>query len=344
MSETNVFFSEKVRKKLRTMLQKENISKQIGGPNDDDISHRLWFRHDRGAIQPSVSFTNTFDKKMCKHLKDYFIGTFRDNKRTFVIDYLYLQPVGEKNCAILIVQKGECNSYDENDIVNFWTVRLICSTCTEIPKVGTYLMSLYIYALKLRYDYRGSYQKIEQPYGVLELEGDALSNPEGYCNYTKFGFIPNPEINCKAFENYNIKMVCDINRISYNELVKIMRNETVKPKPYICEKGDKNLKFVEVEIYKKYIDDLKDIQHKKKKLPISKTYGKYEMMYNQLEKNVRDDVYKNNLLKKSKSKSKSKSSIILRLRRPRKKSLTKKRSKNNAGKYNLRILRRFMGA
>ena len=166
------------------------------------------------------------DPRICGGLKSYLENQLINLKEK-ILDFVYI--VNNKNdhiCGILIAEKGECGGHSRN----LWSVKIICNLCTKDKGTANELMGAYIYALKKKYD-----QTLNSDFrfGILELAGGILNNTAGFCNYTKFGFVPNPDLDCDTFyEEDNIFMTTDVTEIEYDFLKKIVSNEPIPIENY----------------------------------------------------------------------------------------------------------------
>jgi len=185
------------------------------------------------------------------YLRDYLIRTL--TYTDLIIDFIIITDNANNTCGILAVEKGECDDYPDS-----WTIRIICNlNKAECKGYVLKLMGAYMYILK---------RTNIQEYGILELAG-GFDNLNGYCTYTKFGFIQNPTFGCSPpfvegryrdgiYISGNLKMLSNVSRITLEQIISVS-NSGVKfpiPRPLICDRT----KFINEEEQKRYSQILQE--------------------------------------------------------------------------------------
>jgi hypothetical protein len=169
------------------------------------------------------------------YLRNYLIETL--NNTVSIIDFIVITDNTRNICGILAVQKGECPDHPES-----WTVRIICNlNKAECKGHVLKLMGAYMYILK---------RTNIQEYGILEL-ADGFDNLNGYCTYTKFGFVQNPKFGCSPpfvkgyytstgiYISGNLKMLSTVSNISLEQIISVSNSGTnfPIPRPLICDRS-----------------------------------------------------------------------------------------------------------
>ena len=186
-------------------------------------------------------------------LRKYLLKTL--NSKSMVTDFIVIFDTYKNISGVLVVQKGECPRYP-----TYWNLRIICNL--NKPECKGYvliLMGAYMYMLK---------KKNNQEYGILEL-AEGYNNLDGYCTYTKFGFVPNPNFGCSPpfrrgkycpktgkYISGNLKMLSTISKISLDQIIDISKKGTKFPipRPLICNR-EAFLDDKEQKIYAKILQE-----------------------------------------------------------------------------------------
>ena len=139
------------------------------------------------------------------------------------IDFITIYNEKEEINGILICKK---------DDVDLWTLDLICSI---VSGIGIYLIGCFLYCLKCK-NYKKS--ALLLAYGYV--------NMQGFCLYSKFGFLESPELKYKNYnipgDYNNVKMEIDLEDISKDDIIQITirkKDKRIDEKKNLCDRKDR---------------------------------------------------------------------------------------------------------
>ena len=145
----------------------------------------------KNITDANLCIPKTTDDNLNKILDE----SIKKSRRNIKIDFITINNSSKEILGVLI-----CESTENDDI---WAIDLICSK----SGIGIYLIGCFLYCLKIK-----GYKK-----SVLLL-AYGYANMQGFCLYSRFGFIESPKLNYKKYNSIydcnNVKMQINL---SYND-------------------------------------------------------------------------------------------------------------------------------